>query len=59
MKIYLAKSGASVIFEKTPHGIYRVVLRNEIGNLMDKIRCDTYRSAMDYFTAFKKVARAM
>ena len=55
-KIYTAKSGAYTIAEKDSHW-YRVILRSPNGDLLDKIVCDTYYSAMDYFRAFKGIAR--
>lgn len=58
-KNFESKSGWSVSIEKLfPSGMYLVELRNSVGDLHDKIRCDDYRLACDYFKSFKAIAKA-
>lgn len=53
------KSGALAVMEKLfPSGMYLVYCRNGAGELIDKTRCDDYRMALDYYAAFKRVAKA-
>jgi len=47
----------TVIFEKE-NGWFRVVLRDTAGNLLDKVRCDTYREALEYRRAFTAIAKS-
>lgn len=56
MKIKEYKSGAYVSLE---HGatLSLVKLYSASGDLMDKIRCDTRRSANEYFRAFCAIAK--
>lgn len=56
MKIYEGKGGAYVTFEKTG-ALWAVTLRDGSGNVADKVRCDEYRMAVDYRSAFLKIAR--
>lgn len=59
MKIQEYKNGAYATMEKLfPSGMYLVQCRNPNGDLHDKIRCDDYRMAKEYFSAFKKIAKA-
>lgn len=60
MKIKEYKNGAYVVLEKLfPSGMYCIVLRDPQGELKDKIRCDDYPMARDYFKSFCKIARSM
>lgn len=36
---------------------YLVNVRNAIGDVHDKVRCDDYRTALDYWKAFNAIAR--
>lgn len=38
--------------------LYRVVVRNAAGDLHDKVRCDAYRDALEYWRAFNAIAKA-
>lgn len=58
MKSKLYKNDAFVTFEKL-NGFYLVQLRAPNGELHDKIRCDDYRAAMDYWKSFNAIARNM
>lgn len=58
MKLKEYKSGAYVTFEKA-NAWYLVQLRAPNGALHDKIRCDDYRAALDYWKAFNAIARNM
>ena len=60
-KAYVAKSGACVIFEQLTTGAqkwYSVVMRNASGELLDKVRCDTYADACAYCRSFRAIIRA-
>jgi hypothetical protein len=59
MKIQEFKNGAYVTFERQNCGLYAVTLRAPNGELSDKVRCDTYRGAMEYRRAFASIARGM
>ena len=42
----------------TKNGAYYVaIVRNGRGDVHDKVRCDTYRSAAEYYRAFQRIAR--
>jgi hypothetical protein len=57
-KITTHKSGAWTTFEKlTPSGLYLVKLYSAAGNLIDKVRCDSYREAQAYLRCFNLTAR--
>ena len=59
MRNFEHKNGWSVSHEKlSPNGMFLVELRNASGGLHDKVRCDDYRMACDYFRAFKAIAKA-
>lgn len=52
------KNGFSVSREKIlPGGLYLVELRDDRGDLLDKIRCDDYRESLAYYHSFKAIAR--
>ena len=57
MKVKIFSSGWSVFFDRMPCGMYSVILRDLSDNLIDKIRCDDYRMAMDYKKSFSAIAR--
>ena len=58
-KITEQKSGAYTVFERMfPSGMYLVELYNPTGELIDKIRCDTYSAAREYLSAFNRIAKA-
>ena len=58
MKTKLFKSGAWTIFDREPiGGLYSVKLYSASGELRDKVRCDTYRGALDYWRAFNAIAK--
>lgn len=58
-KITTAKSGAWTVFSgpSFPSGLYEVRLYSAGGTLMDKVRCDDYRNALDYRKSFNAIAR--
>jgi len=56
MKIKEFKNGAYASFEKC--GVWYVAqARDSGGNLIDKMRCDTYRGGMEYYRAFCNLAK--
>ena len=55
-KIY--RNDWSTLLEKQAHGVYLVLVRNSAGDVHDKIRCDDYRMALNYWRAFNAIARA-
>ena len=55
-KVY--KNDWTTLLEKQAHGVYLVLVRNSAGDVYDKIRCDDYRTALDYWRAFNAIARA-
>ena len=57
MKLKEYKSGALVTFDKSD-ALYEVRLRAPNGELRDKVRCDDYRMAMDYWKSFNLIARS-
>jgi len=59
MKIVSYKNGADVITEKlVQNGYwYCVTLRNPSGEVHDKIRCDDYKTSLEYVKAFKAIAK--
>lgn len=55
-KIQVFKNEAYATFEKC--GMWYVVQwRKPNGEIGDKMRCDTYRSGLEYYRAFKAVAK--
>lgn len=55
-KVY--QNGAAVIMEKLPvSGMYSLSARAPSGAMLDKIRCDDYRMAREYWRAFCQLAR--
>ena len=57
MKINEYKNGYATLERLFPSGMYLV--QCYVGTeLHDKIRCDDYRSACEYYKAFSKIAKA-
>jgi hypothetical protein len=56
MRIKEYKNGYATFERLLPSGMYLVQLYKGT-ELADKIRCDTYRAAMDYFQAFARIAK--
>lgn len=59
MKTKLYKNNACTFFERLSSGLWAVTLRAPSGELADKVRCDDYRMALDYWRAFNAQARTM
>ena len=57
MKIKNYPNGYATMEKFTPSGMYLVQVRKG-GELVDKIRCDSYRMACDYYRAFCRIAKA-
>ena len=57
MKIKTFKNGYTTFEKTTPSGMY-VVKVYKGDNLHDKVRCDDYKTAREYLTAFNKIASA-
>ena len=58
MRNFEHKNGWTVSHEKLfPSGMHLIEVRNASGALHDKVRCDDYSAARDYFRAFKAIAR--
>jgi len=57
-KVKTYRNDWSTLLEKQAHGVYLVLVRNSAGDVYDKIRCDDYRMALDYWRAFNAIARA-
>jgi hypothetical protein len=54
VKIY--KNGWETMLEKS--GLwYSANVRNAAGEIHDKVRCDDYRAALEYFRAFNAIAK--
>ena len=57
-KIKEYKNGAYTSMERLfPSGMYLIMLYSPLGNLIDKIRTDTYSAAREYLSAFNKIAK--
>lgn len=56
MKIFNGTEGRYVTFEKTGT-LWTVVLKSSTA-VIDKVRCDDYRQAVEYRKAFLKIARS-
>ncbi len=58
-KVYVGKSGAWAHFSRCGFGVgmYEAKVYGADGGLIDKVRCDTYRMAMDYWRSFKAIAK--
>lgn len=61
MKDYVKthKTGAWVVMTgpSFPSGLFEVKLYSSGGGLMDKVRCDDYRMALDYRKSFNAIAK--
>lgn len=51
------RNGWSVIMDKAG-AMYVVIVRNARGDVHDKMRCDDYRGALEYYRAFNAIAKA-
>ena len=57
-KLTLHKNGASVTFERNPvNGFYTVAVYSPSFTLYDRVRCDTYRTAVEYRKTFNAIAK--
>lgn len=56
MKSKTYENGWSAYFEKHASW-YLVNVRNARGDIHDKMRCDDYRTACDYWRAFNAIAK--
>ena len=57
-KLKLFKNGASVTFERDPvNGFYTVAVYSPSFTLYDRVRCDTYRAAVEYRRSFYAIAQ--
>jgi hypothetical protein len=56
MRIKNFNNGAYAIFEKMG-AWFHVIARGADGNVIDRIRCDNYREALQYWRAFKLLAK--
>ena len=57
MKIKEYKNGYATLERLFPSGMYLVQLYKG-SEMADKIRCDTYKAAMEYYKAFAKIAKS-
>ena len=57
MKIKEFNNGAYTILTKENHGYYLVKLYSSAGELKDKMLCDTYKGACEYFKSFNLIAK--
>jgi hypothetical protein len=57
MKIKYYGNGYATFERMSPSGMYLVQLYKGT-ELEDKMRCDTYRGAMEYFKSFAKIAKS-
>lgn len=51
------RNGWSTLMERLPNGLYWAHVRSASGHLHDKVRCDDYRTACEYFRSFCAIAR--
>jgi|APFre7841882654_1041346.scaffolds.fasta_scaffold324996_2 hypothetical protein len=56
MKIKEYKNGNWAVLDKNNY-LYVVKLYSASGNLCDKVLCDTYTDAKDYFKSFSLIAK--
>mgnify|MGYP003342804731 len=56
IKIKVFKNDSSVLMQPCFIG-WEVIARNSSGNVIDKIRCDDYRMALEYYRAFYQLAK--
>jgi hypothetical protein len=57
MKLKTYRNDWSAMLEKSG-AWYCVNVRNAAGDIHDKVRCDDYRMALDYWRAFNAIAKA-
>ena len=58
MKINSYANGASVSMEKLfPSGMYCIVARSPSGEVLDKVRCDSYLAARAWFVMLGTIAK--
>lgn len=57
MKTKSYRNGWSTMMEKGG-ALYIVLVRNARGDIHDKMRCDDYRTACEYYRAFNAIAKA-
>lgn len=55
-KLKLYRTGWITVMEKNGP-LYSAIVRNAAGEIHDKVRCDDYRTASEYYRAFSAVAR--
>jgi len=55
-RVKLFNNGAFAVLEKTG-ALWLTYARNPSGQIIDKMRCDTYTMALEYFRAFQAVAK--
>lgn len=51
------RNGWTVTMDKNGY-LWTVLVRDARGDVHDKVRCDTYRSALEYWKAFRAIAKA-
>jgi len=56
MKIKTYRNGWSTMMDKAGY-LYTVIVRDARGDIHDKMRCDDYRTACDYYRAFNAIAK--
>ena len=58
IRIKLYANNAYVLFERTiPNGYYDLRVYDRVGYLIDRVRCDDYKTALDYYKSFQAIAR--
>ena len=55
-KYKLYRNGWFTVMEKNGP-LYSAIVRNARGDVHDKVRCDDYRMALDYYRAFSRIAK--
>jgi hypothetical protein len=56
-KLNVYRNGWLAMMEPQSQGMYLVLVRSANGDVYDKVRCDDYRNALDYFRAFNRIAK--
>ena len=58
-KLKTYRNGWLAMFEKTAShdAPYTVLVRDPCGEVYDRMRCDNYRAALDYWLAFNAIAK--
>ena len=56
MKTKSHRNGWSTTMDKANY-LYTIILRDARGDVHDKMRCDDYRTACDYYRAFNAIAK--